>query len=615
MVNTVLTFVVLIVAFLALIFLYFKRSRETKEVDYASINSLDKLLDVVKKEMNSITKEDNLAGVADEDFENSYRRKARITEAMRDCAYGIEPAKLVVQDLICCIIAEKLPTEEDILNVVDFHSRFLDPRIKFEIILYNYRKTYGKDALATILKKYNLLNERYEIEDRKMPSYIITEDDVNSIYAKENEYVGYKTMLDILTILIYQQYKGFGLIDTIRDMNINGINIGTSGSILQQQSTDDIKVVSNLNCVWLFFSGKYIHLRFLKFKSEEEIRRVVQLITRYNSPGQLSAKRGYMVNTMYDKSRTLCLCPPASEQWAAFIRKFTISNPSLEYLIIKEYTRCPEIPMMLLQLIMLGQVTTGFTGRQGSGKTTMMTSVVRHISPMFNIRILEMAPEMYLRELYPERNILSVQQTDTVSATELQDALKKSDAAVSAVGEVATDELALKMIQFAMTASIFSIFSHHANTPPDLVYTLRNSLVNAGGFSNMATAEKQVIDAVHLDVHLDFTPDGRRFIHRISEIVPLPEGVPYPEYDENDPVHSMNRITREYYTRQTDRVTFEVRDIMHYDIDTNTYYTADWFSDNLWKHMYTNLPENRKLEFLAFAKEHWPGKVIDPRVA
>ena len=58
-----------------------------------------------------------------------------------------------------------------------------------------------------------------------------------------------------------------------------------------------------------------------------------------------------------------------------------------------------------------------------------------------------MAPEMYLREIYPQRNILSVQETPTVTAAELQDALKKSDAALSIVGEVATDIIAARMIQ------------------------------------------------------------------------------------------------------------------------------------------------------------------------
>ena len=122
-----------------------------------------------------------------------------------------------------------------------------------------------------------------------------------------------------------------------------------------------------------------------------------------------------------------------------------------------------------------------------------------------------MSSELYLRETYQTRNILSAVETQHVSATEVQDSFKKSDGAVSIAGEVATDEVAARMIQFAMTGSIFTFFSHHANTAKDLVLTLRNSLVNAGGFNNMATAERQVVQAVRVDVHLDFDVTGRRF--------------------------------------------------------------------------------------------------------
>ena len=41
-----------------------------------------------------------------------------------------------------------------------------------------------------------------------------------------------------------------------------------------------------------------------------------------------------------------------------------------------------------------------------------------YIDNRFNVRVLELAPELYLRELYPDRNILSVQETNTVSAAE-----------------------------------------------------------------------------------------------------------------------------------------------------------------------------------------------------
>ena len=60
------------------------------------------------------------------------------------------------------------------------------------------------------------------------------------------------------------------------------------------------------------------------------------------------------------------------------------------------------------------------------------------------------------------------------------------------------------------------------------------------------TAEKQVTDVVKCDIHLDYTPDGKRYIDRISEIIQLEEGIPYPEYDAKNPVDSMNEITKEY---------------------------------------------------------------------
>ena len=314
--------------------------------------------------------------------------------------------------------------------------------------------------------------------------------------------------IDVLAVLIYQQYKGFGIIDTLREMNIDGLNMGTSGSILQLNNANLNPYKAN-SSVWVYDRGRYIHLRFMNFGTEEEARRIIQLICRWGNPGPLTSKRGYLVNTMYDKSRVLAVRPPVSEYWAVFIRKFTLKDQSPEGLIIKEYTNRGDLAIKLIEFLMRGCITCAVTGRQGSGKTTLMSAIIRYIDPRYTIRILEMAPELYLRELYPTRNILSLQETATVSASEAQDALKKSDAAVSIVGEVATDSIAARMIQMGMTASIFTIFSHHANTPKDLVLTLRNSLVNDGGFSNMETA-KTVIDVVKVDIHLDYTPDGKR---------------------------------------------------------------------------------------------------------
>jgi pilus assembly protein CpaF len=312
---------------------------------------------------------------------------------------------------------------------------------------------------------------------------------------------------------------------------------------------------------------------------------------------------------MYDKSRVLALCPPLSEYWACFIRKFEVTPLDLHKLIYKDYITNWELAEGMIRFLMRGQITTAFTGRQGSGKTTMMAAAVQEIDPRYTLRIIEMAPELYLREMYPERNILSLQETPTISASMAQDALKKSDAAVSLVGEVATDDVAMRMIQLAQVASLFTMFSHHANTPEDLVYAIRNSVANAGGITNIKTAEQQVIDVLKVDVHPDFTPDGKRFIARISEIVKLSESVPYPDVSKKDLGYSKAVLDREYYSRMTDRETFTTRCLIRYDLATDTYVAEELPSEGLIKYMLSVMPVEFQAEFKNFIKTQWAHKL------
>lgn len=608
-INTILTVLSIVVFCVVIAILYMKSKNQAVRTDNESFNTIEKVIEAVKNEMIEIVREDFTLGLSDEEFERLYKRKARVNEALKNCVYGIDSAKALVIDLIRGFIADKVPEEQvTALLGLDEESEPSN-HVKFEILMYRYKKLYGKDALVKWIDKWDFARERIATEaDRQQDkAYFITIDDLHESYMLENIQLTIDEQIDVLAILVYQQYKGFGIIDTLREMNINGFNMGTSGSI-QSRNRHTPAEAKATNAVWLYDRGKYIHLRFMNFGSEEELRRIIQLLVRWGNPGPLTSKRGYLVNTMYDKSRILALRPPMAEYWAVFVRKFTLSDVSPEALIVKEYTKRGDLCISLIEFLMRGQITCGVTGRQGSGKTTLMSSIIRYIDPRYTIRVLEMAPELYLRELYPTRNILSIQETATVTAAEGQDALKKSDAAVSIVGEVATDIIAARMIQMGQVASIYTIFSHHANTAKDLVFALRNSLVNAGGFSNMQTAEKQVIDVVKCDIHLDYTTDGKRFVERISEIVPLEEGIPYPDLDVNDP-SSMDKITREYYTRSTDRIGFYTHNILTYDIPTHTYKVADRFTLELENRIINNLDKDLKDQFKLFMLKEWGPRV------
>lgn len=651
-IQVVLTIVMLVILAAITLFMYSKRKTSRPDLLVEEKLTQDRLLEIVKHEMADILKEESFFGKDDIEWEALYNRKRRIQKAADNCVFGIDADKIIIKDLIKSIIQETVKTEENLKDVIDFNSPFLDPMVKWEILMHYLKKKHGKDALTYIIRTYHLDNVKYEIEDGTTPSYTITSEDIDYVYNQEIKgEIPYSVQLEVEATLIYQKYKGFGCVDTLDEMHIDGYNCGTSGSILSEVLDKDRKVSKAPRSVWLYFEGKYIHAKFLTFYTQEELRRVVQLLARYNKPGPLTKKRGYLVTTKWNKSRVLALCPEASEYWAVFVRNFSLSEQTLETLvnpILKDsHTGKPvmeEIPMTeedvllcettvvdtpydlnkkcwivparkyknanmvkkLLEYLMKGQVTTAFTGRQGSGKTTLMTAAIAPVDARFNIRVLEMAPELYLRELYPDRNILSVQETATVTAAELQDALKKSDAALSIVGEVATDIIAARMLQMGQVASIFTIFSHHANRTSDLVHALTNSVVaSSGGAATPATVLPQVIDVIKVDVHLDYDVNGNRYIERITEIRRL-DSQPYPERNTNESIEEYKaRLDKEFYTRTTDRKLFDTVDIVKFDIDTFTYHTADFFSVELTKHILSRLPRQDVDKFKQFALENW----------
>ena len=596
---------------------YFRAKTKKEIVLEEKYEHFDEVMEAVKLYVVGLVKEESIASsLSDEELERLEKRKARQKNALKMAPCGVKEAKLVVKGMI----REWIVANLDIEKVREFVGVTNDAEpstnVMFEIIMYDYQKKYGAYAFSEWMKEFKLDQPKpaVGISRRGTNAYYVTKPEFENIYHVMNIELDDDEAIDILTTMIYEQYMGWGPIDTIAEMEINGYNIGVSGSLMsmgRQDNEQNKDVVSECtNSFWVYFESHYIHLQFLDFGTLTEIRRITQLLIRWGNPGPLTTKGGYKVNTMHDKSRILAIRPDAGEAWGVFVRKFSLDIKSPESLIIKKGVTNGEICAKLIEYIMLGQITVAVTGRQGSGKTTLMKAIMGYLPPDWNIRVLEMAPELYLRETYPNREIFSVQETNTVSMEELQDAFKKADATVTVIGEVATDPVAARMIQLAMTGSLMTIFSHHANTAKDLVLTIRNSLVNAGGFSNMTTAEKQVTDVLKINIHLGFE-DGKRFVKRITEIKQFDEGIPYPEYDEAQPEKARFNLDREYYYRETDRISFSTHDILRYNKDTDTYEIGEAFSPYLYDRLYEAMPNEDKKGFEQFIKYYWNNESID----
>ncbi len=248
-------------------------------------------------------------------------------------------------------------------------------------------------------------DEPKAVDEEELPSYIITEMDVDAAYLNRRVKLLYDDKIAIIAQRIFEGYKGFGVVDKIREMAIDGVSGGVSG-IVDSDVMEDAETVreyarcpKNYESVWIFFKGKSIHLSFLSFGDPRELKRVCQGIYRYNKAGQLSEDIGFKVNEMKDGSRVVVVRPPFSESWAFFLRKFHLKNIRLEELI-----KDPGAPMVIdmLEYLMKGGRITAVTGSQGSGKTTLLMAMIRHINPTLTLRVQEMAFELNLRSCIRE---------------------------------------------------------------------------------------------------------------------------------------------------------------------------------------------------------------------
>ena len=556
-----------------------KKDMITREREKYSIN---RMTAYIKKEFDEITRM-NLYDLAlsEEEFERRKNVKYDLKKALKGAGYADKSDKKYVKTLMFDLLRNNYKVNEfNINNAIAFNNfDELTPQDKFEILLHIYKKKYKAEALTQIITKYSLDMPKYEF-DPEVPSYVITAKEIEDIFFKEitEDTLTFDDKLEIVVQRIYQGYKGYSVVDDIRDMNIDGVSGGVSGippSFLDQISGMDEyfeqmgsrKIPMSYDSVWIFYKGKATYLSFLSFGSEAELKRVCQNIYKFNNPGQLSESVGFKINEMKDGSRVVVLRPNFSESWAFFVRKF--APPTLisaEQLLVHENkTNVIE----LLKYLIRGARVTAITGEQGCGKTTLLMAIMKYLYPTITIRVQETAFELHLRKIYPYHNILSLRETDTITGQMGLDVQKKTDGGVNILGEVATDPVAAWMIQMAQVASKFTLFTHHAKTFPNLITALRNSLLKIGMFNNENVAEVQVVQVINFDIHLKRGTDGTRFIERITECIPLD-----PEFNYNNDYKREKTLEGkldkfmdnavEYFEHQTQNSNYTYRNIVEW---------------------------------------------------
>lgn len=607
----IIAFIVIVIV---LVILYYKRKGERPDLEYENDWSFSKLLDLVKVSIVETVKDDDDVYIGNDiQYEAIMRSKLRLRKCLNDATYGIAEARNTVIALIRSIVEQHITEYELACQVLGSSSVFyLQPNIKWEVLLYKLQKVHGKDVIEYLESKYNISADRIVADGtdvENVPRPIFDFKLLDYIFSLEitEETLTLPEALDVISIILYTRYKGFGVVDTLLQLNIDGMNFGTSGSCRYMIDGKFDIPYKMTNSVWIQVNAKWVMLEFIDFNTEGEMKRVINQITSYGVSSPMTEKKSQKVTELPDGSRVTALRKPTSECWAVFIRKFVLKSVTLDFLINKpNYNNC-RVVIDLIDILMHTDESVAFTGQQNTGKTTLMCAAIGH-TDICNIRVLEMSFELALRERYPSRNILTVKPSDYISSSQLQDILKKTDAYISMVGEVAEDIVAARAMQFGLVGASRTYLSHHGKDDIGLVYGLANSLVACGEYEDHNVAVNTVCDVIKHNIHLGFN-GNERCIEYISEIVKLDEISPYPEVGESGAVASAidqyTTVAREFFTRTTDRVKFMSRKIIVFDKVTKTYKPTEFYTKETFDRMLNKMSPDYRERFIKLFLDNW----------
>ncbi len=509
------------------LFLYYILKEKTEEEDHDDkIYSIQFFSSEIKKIINEIINMDIIAlRLNKKDLESRRELKRTLGEATRKCSQGNICDKMIVIAKIKSSLTGILKINERIINeTIPFdHPNLLTTADMFEIMLYLQKRSCKTGMFREICRQFKLDCLK---ADGRGYYYDITEEDIRQAFRVLYQPLNYDDKLNILAQRIYEETYGLSVVDILvmEDDSIDCISGGISGI-----TTDSYKYreedlykgsfhqAKTHDSVWIVYSGKPIHMKFLSFGSTEGIVRVCKNISEHGRIGHFTSAEGGIKTHLADGSRVTVFRPYNASQWAFFIRKFgTTASYELTDLITD---RGCQYPQEVIKWAVKGCVNMVFSGDQNSGKTTNMRAAVKEIDRRQQVRTIESDFELYLNDAYADRNIVGTRPSKDMPFPKLIELLKASEAHTILFGETASLEHAKHLLDLLLAGTKRIITTGHWPTTDEMIAYF---VLAEGGYGSAGTEdiERMVARLLNLNIHHVKDNDGHRFIDRITEIIP-----------------------------------------------------------------------------------------------
>ena len=228
--------VIVITLLVSLIFVYITIRKQVNQDVIDQIQKrheqfeIDYLVESIKEMMFQLTSK-HFVGFSEssEVYKRELNKRVHLKKALKGCANGSTEDKTYIIHLIGDLLKEHFLNESEIDFVLHFkRPGFLSVKDKFDMLLFKYKKLYDKAALSKIIEdeEWHIAKK---VEGETLPVFCVSKEDVEEAFYRNQIVFTFDEKIENISQRIYENYKGFGVVDQIRDMDIDGVSGGVSG--------------------------------------------------------------------------------------------------------------------------------------------------------------------------------------------------------------------------------------------------------------------------------------------------------------------------------------------------------------------------------------------------
>ncbi|ORT49219.1 pilus assembly protein CpaF [Vibrio sp. qd031] len=331
-----------------------------------------------------------------------------------------------------------------------------------------------------------------------------------------------KQLLNAIEVVIEQQQLALPNIikqDFVKSLVDELQGLGPLQQLMDDESISDI-MINGSEQVYIERNGK-VEIAEVNFVDEKQLvdiakRMASRVGRRVDESSPLCDAR------LADGSRVNIVIPPiAIDGTSISIRKFKKQSIGLE-----ELTGFGAMSNEMAQLLAIAsrcRLNILISGGTGSGKTTMLNALSRHISNGERIVTIEDAAELKMQQPHVvrlETRKAGIENTGEIHQRDLViNALRMRPDRII-IGECRGSE-AFEMLQAMNTGHDGSMSTLHANTPRDALARVESMVMMATSNLPLEAIRRTIVSAVDIIVQISRLHDGSRKVMSITEVVGL----------------------------------------------------------------------------------------------